>query len=178
MKKLFSEIPRLEGERILLRRIEESDAPALQRLAHSDAVYRYLPTFLYEQKYPDIHRVVRGLYGECFRESILLGVFLRADGAFCGLAEMYGYRQEIHKVSIGYRLLEECWGRGIATETVRLMTEYLLDQTDIEIITASTMVENRASARVLMKNGFSLVNSGVGEDWGYPRPTIADKWFL
>ena len=92
MKKLFSEIPRIEGERLLLHRIVETDAPALERFAHSDAVYRYLPTFLYEQKYPDICRVIRGLYEECFRESILLGVFLREDGAFCGLAEMYGYR--------------------------------------------------------------------------------------
>ena len=40
------------------------------------------------------------------------------------------------------------------------------------------MVENRASAHVLMKSGFSLVNSGVGEDWGYDRPTITDKWIL
>ena len=45
-----------------------------------------------------------------------------------------------------------------------------------EIITASTMVENKASARVLRKNGFDLVVSAVGEDWGYEELTIADKW--
>ena len=175
---MFAEIPRIEGARIVLRRLGEADAAPLARLAHSAAVYRYLPTFLYEQKYPDIDRVIRGLYTECIRESMILGVFLREDGRFCGLAEVYGCREPIHKVSIGYRLLEACWGRGIATETVRLLTGWLLDRAGVEIITASTMVENRASARVLEKNGFSLVNSGVGEDWGYPQPTIADKWFL
>ena len=40
------------------------------------------------------------------------------------------------------------------------------------------MVENRASARVLEKNGFTLVNRHVGEDWGYDQPTLADKWIL
>ena len=55
-------------------------------------------------------------------------------------------------------------------------TDYLFSQTDIEIITASTMVENQASANVLRKNGFTLVVHAVGEDWGYPEPTIADKW--
>ena len=30
--------------------------------------------------------------------------------------------------------------------------------------------------RVLEKNGFSLVSHAVGEDWGYPAPTLADKW--
>ena len=42
--------------------------------------------------------------------------------------------------------------------------------------TASTMVENQASANVLRKNGFRLVVHEVGEDWGYGSPTIADKW--
>ena len=91
---------------------------------------------------------------------------------------MYGFRDEIHKISIGYRLAESCWGRGIASETVALMTGYLLRQTDIEIITASTMIENKASARVLEKNGFTLVNHDVGEDCGYDTPTAADKWIL
>ena len=77
---------------------------------------------------------------------------------------------------MGYRLLERCWGRGIDGEALGMMVDYLYDETDIEIITASTMAENRASARVLEKNGFALVVRGAEEDWGYPQPTIADKW--
>ena len=177
-KKPFSEIPRLEGGRLLLRRITHGDADALAGLARSEAVYRYLPTFLYEQKYPDIHRVIDGLYAECLEESLILGVFLRDEDRFCGLAEMYGFRDPIHKISIGYRFLEACWGKGIASEAVGLLVDHLLRETDIEIITASTMVENRASARVLEKNGFTLVNRHVGEDWGYDQPTLADKWIL
>ena len=72
-KKPFSEIPRLGGGRLLLRRITHGDADALAGLARSEAVYRYLPTFLYEQKYPDIHRVIDGLYAECLEESLILG---------------------------------------------------------------------------------------------------------
>ncbi len=98
------------------------------------------------------------------------------DGGFCSLAEMYGYRDPIHKISVGYRLLERCWGQGIASEALGMMIDYLYGETDIEIITASTMIENQASARVLTKNGFPLVAHAVGEDWGYGQPTIADKW--
>ena len=174
MKKLFSEIPCLESPRLVLKQLADEHAQDLYELAHSERVYRYLPTFLFEQKYDDIHYVIRRLYDECFRESIILGVF--EEDRFCGLAEMYGYRDPIHKISVGYRLLERCWGRGIATEALGLMIHYLYDETDIEIITASTMVENQASAAVLRKNRFDLVSSGVGEDWGYDQPTIADKW--
>ena len=112
MKKLFSEIPYIEGDRLVIRRITADDAPALRELAGNEAVYRYLPTFLFEKKYEDI----------------------------------------------GY------------------VTDYLYNETDIEIITASTMIENLASAKVLRKNGFDLVVHAVPEDWGHEEPAITDKW--
>lgn len=164
----------MKSDRLVLRALTEADAPALEEFVRSERVYRYLPTFLFERKYDDIHRVIRGLYTECFQESIILGVF--EGTTFCGLAELYGFRDEIHKISVGYRLLEHAWGRGIASEALRLMIDYLYGETDIEIITASTMVENHASARVLQKNGFVLVSAASQEDWGFPQPTLADKW--
>ena len=173
-KKLFSEIPHLQGGRVELKKLTDADAASLSELVNSPAVYRYLPTFLFERRYADPRLVIRRLYDECWKESIILGAF--TDGAFCGLAEMYGYRDPIHKISVGYRFLERCWGQGIATETLGLMVDYLYSETDIEIITASTMVENQASAGVLRKNGFSLVVHAVGEDWGYETPTVTDKW--
>lgn len=123
--------------------------------------------------------MIRGLYGECFdaKESLILGVFLKETGEFCGLAEFYGFKDALHKTCIGYRLTRAAWGKGIATQTVQLMVDYLYTQTDIEIITASTMVENHASARVPEKNGFLMSVAAVPEDWGFPDPTIADKWF-
>ena len=173
-KKLFSEIPYLESGRLILKGLTRDDAPALQELVDSPGIYRYLPTFLFEKQYPDVRYVIDHLYDECWKESIILGVF--EEDAFCGLAEMYGYRDPIHKISVGYRLLERCWGRGIASDALGIMIDYLYNETDIEIITASTMVENQASARVLTKNGFQMVVHAVDEDWGFERPTVADKW--
>ena len=89
---------------------------------------------------------------------------------------MYGYRDEMHKISVGYRIMERYWGRGIATEALGLMVRYLYNETDIEIITASTMPENQASANVLRKNDFTLVVSGADEDWGFDHPIPTDKW--
>ena len=100
------------------------------------------------------------------------------NGKFCGLAEMYGYREEYHKISVGYRLSEHFWGKGIATEALSLMVSYLYSETDIEIITASTMVDNKASAHVLEKNGFTSTNRIHKEDWGHAESTNAYRWFL
>ena len=64
MKKLFSEIPYLRSDRIVLKQITDSDADSLLELTHSIAVYKYLPTFLFEKKYNDIHSVIKRLYNE------------------------------------------------------------------------------------------------------------------
>ena len=176
MKKLFSEIPYIESERIVLRKIRQSDAGGLSELVNTPNVYRYLPTFLFEKKYEDIHEVISRLYDECFKDSIILGVFMGT--AFCGLAEIYGYREDAHKASIGVRLLERCWGKGLAAEVIEALVRYLTEETDIRVITASTMVKNTPVTHVMEKTCFTLVESGVGEDWGFNHPATVNKWVM
>lgn len=181
MKKLFDEIPYIEGERIILRKITEEDRDALQEMAQSDIIYRYEPTYLLEQTCTDIDQLIRDFYGECFekKQNLFLGVFLKDSPAeLCGLAEFYDYRDHIHMVSIGGRLREKYWKSGIGTEIAKLMADYLFKETDIEIITASTMVENKASAHLLEKNGFITTNSIYKEDWGRDELTDTYRWFL
>ena len=117
-KKLFSEIPCLKGERVTLRPLTASDADGLSELTQSAEVYRYLPTFLYEKKYTDTAYVIDHLYDECLKTSLILCVF--TDDGFCGLAEIYGYRASLLKASVGYRLLERCWGEGDRDGNARL----------------------------------------------------------
>ena len=178
MKKLFDEVPRIVGESITLCPIDDADVDALQELVSNKHVYRFLPTFLFEKQFDDMRDVVRNVYGELFanKESLILGIRVNGENHLCGLAEFYGLNDDLHKISIGYRLLERYWGQGIATQTVSLMVGYLFGQTDIQIITARTMVENIASARALEKNGFIRTAPGVEDDWGYETPTIAEKW--
>ena len=181
MKKLFPEIPVLNNGQIELRGLTEADAEALEEMVNSRRVYRYLPTFLFEKKYPDVREVIRRLYTECLEDSLILGVFT-GDGhsydTFAGLLEMYGYKESIHKISIGCRLAEHALGKGIATQAVSMMVDLLQREKGIEIITASSMVENSASGRSLEKIGFTLVAHAAEEDWGYDKPILTDKWIL
>ena len=174
MNELFRRIPTLRGQGLVLKPLTHDDEETLRMLVCSEAVYRFEPTFLYEKRYADISRVIDGLYDECMKESLILGIF--QEELFCGLAEFYGFRARVHKISTGYRLSEHCWGQGIATRTLSLMVDYLYGETEIEIITASTLPENKASERVLMKNDFQLVAAGADEDWGYESPLPTDKW--
>ena len=115
MKKLFDEIPYMDHDRLVLKKLEKTDSEALLELIRSEPVYRYLPSFLFERQFgDDMHEMIRELYFECFeqKESLILGVYLKDGMRFCGLAEYYGYKDAIHKTCLGYRLMESCWGTG------------------------------------------------------------------
>lgn len=178
MKKLFDEIPRLETERLVLRKMEDCDAAALGRMTSDPRVYRFLPTFLTERQSDDPHEAIRRFYGECFRKktSLFLGIF-RKDGSFCGMTELYGFREDIRKISLGCRLAHDAWGQRIGTEAVLRLIGYIYGETDTGIITASSMTVHPASGNSLRNAGFQMTVSGVPEEWGLPEPVLVDKWF-
>jgi [ribosomal protein S5]-alanine N-acetyltransferase len=59
-------------------------------------------------------------------------------------------------VEIGYWLGEAFWGRGIATDAVRAMTDHIFANFDVCRIYATVFESNPASSRVLDKAGFIL----------------------
>ena len=126
-KKLFSEIPRVDGERIVLDRVVAADADALRDLICNAHVQRYEPTYLFEKQFDDASEAIASMYGDLFanKESLILAIRMKETGELAGLAEFYGLRDSLHKISVGYRLRECWWGYGLATEAARLMVGYL-----------------------------------------------------
>lgn len=66
--------------------------------------------------------------------------------------------ENIHRqtAEMGYYLAEEYWGKGIATEAVKQLTDHVFNQTDIMRIFAEPFSTNRGSCRVLEKSGFQF----------------------
>ena len=119
------------------------------------------------------------MYGSFITEqkSMHLGVYRKADNAFCGIVELYDYKDNIHHVSIGGSLFKEYWGKGIATEIVKMVSSYIYAETDIEIITTSVMLANKGSTTVMEKADFMSTKAVIKEDWGRGEDTEVYKWF-
>lgn len=67
------------------------------------------------------------------------------------------FRQgNIHRqtAELGYFIAEDYWGKGIMTEAVKQICEYVFDKSDIIRIYAEPFAYNDASCRVLEKAGF------------------------
>jgi ribosomal-protein-alanine N-acetyltransferase len=69
------------------------------------------------------------------------------------LIGMVDFHIKSSTVGIGYVIGKAYWGRGIATEAVRVIVEWALNQPSIDRVCASCDIENVASARVLEKVG-------------------------
>ncbi len=79
------------------------------------------------------------------------------DGALAGavgVTPQLDFRRR--SVEIGYWLGRSFWGRGIATEALRGMTEHVFATMDVCRIFAPVFESNPASARVLEKAGYVL----------------------
>ena len=178
-KKLFDDIPSISGERILLNRVVDTDASALSDLIGNPLVQRFLPANMYGMQTNDVHDTIHALYADHFenKRALFLAVRMKETGELAGLVDFYGLRENLRKVSVGCRIREQWWGMDLEAEATRLMVGYLYSETEIEIVTASTMVEDKDSARALEAADFIRTSRGVEEDWGYPEPTIVDKWF-
>ena len=175
MKTGIADIPCLKGGRICLKRVEEADAEALAELMKSETVGRTLPLFLLERQCSDAREAVRRINEES-GDALFLGIY--EDGIFCGLVELYGPGEDGTRISVGSRLLERCWNRGIATQAMDLLVRWLFAETDVRAVSADTLSTNRGAAAVLKKSGFRLLSGKQPADWGYPQPVEVDTWIL
>ena len=56
---------------------------------------------------------------------------------------------------IGYFLSQDKWGRGFATEAISLTVKFCFGTMNMRKLTSSVFEPNKASAKALIKNGFS-----------------------
>ena len=170
MGQLFETFPLLESETLVIRKMTEDDIDALREITDNDNVYRYIPPFLYRKSRGNLLATIRNLGGRDFekKKMIVAGIYLRSEpNKLVGLAEIFDYKKRISQVTIGYRINEDYWHRGIATEAVRLLIEYLCGSMGIRTLKAFVMPENIYSERILLKNGFvKEADTILGQNWG------------
>jgi RimJ/RimL family protein N-acetyltransferase len=81
------------------------------------------------------------------------------DGEFLGVALVVRIEPEAQTVELGYIVSPHARGRGVATEAVRLLTDWALSELDAQRIELWISVANEPSKRVAERCGY--VREGV-----------------
>jgi len=139
----------VKTSRLLLRRPELADAPAIQRIASDPRVALYTATVPHPYPPDGATEFIRNAIAD--RNHLRLAITLTPSGQTVGTI---GAQLVKGAAELGYMVDPEHWGRGIATEAVAGLVEHLLASSTAEAIVATTMAENVGSQRVLRTVGF------------------------
>ena len=152
--------PRLETERLILRKFTEDDLEALYYIHSDEEVNRFLPWFplrnmedarvFYEEQLVSRYREERAYnYAVCMKENDYPVGYVNVS-----MDDSYDF---------GYGLRREFWHRGIITEAGKAVIEQLrIDE--IPYITATHDVNNPRSGRVKKRLGMKYRYS-YQEQW-------------
>lgn len=152
---VFDEFPILGSEKLNLQPIEAGHLDDVFDIYNNDKVFNYCGILPKHNK-----ETVKNMIGHFERDymkrtKIKWGIFAKQEGdKLVGILEAFNFDRKVEMVTIGYFLAESYWGKGIATEAVRLLVSFLFEQVNVNRIQAEVMPGNEPSKRVLLKNGF------------------------
>ena len=149
----------LETKRLILRRFTTDDAGHLFDLDSDPEVMRFLnggnPTPWAVIEADILPRFIQ--YHERFPGFGFWAAIDRATGGFLGwfsLRPLDG--ADPSEASLGFRLRQETWNQGYATEGARALIRLAFARLGVHRVTATTYQDNLASRRVMEKAGMTL----------------------
>jgi len=145
---------KLKGNLITLRPLEKSDASALAKVANNKKIYDNVrDMFPHPYSLEDANQFIDFVQ----KATDTPRFAIEYQGEFAGMIGLHSQSDVYRKsLEIGYWLGEAFWGKGIATEAVKLIVDYGFKHHDINRIWAGLFEYNKATKRVLEKNGFEM----------------------
>lgn len=158
--KNLSNTPKLETERLILRRFEVDDIPFLFDILRDKEVNTFLPWFPLKSL-EEAKSFYENRYAEAYKQSIgyKYAVCLKSDNLPIGYVNVSV--DESH--DLGYGLKKEYWHKGIITEACKAVLNQVKDA-GFEYITATHDINNPRSGNVMKNLGMTYCYSYV-EQW-------------
>jgi [ribosomal protein S5]-alanine N-acetyltransferase len=151
---LFNGLPILTSETITLNKIEEENLNELFDIYSNERVFEYCGIIPKHNK-DTVKKMIGHFERDYHKKSrVKWGIFQNEGNKLVGIMEAMEFNSKVNMVTIGYYLAESSWGKGIATESVGLLVEFLFNKVHVNRIQAEVMPPNVNSKKVLLKNGF------------------------
>jgi ribosomal-protein-alanine N-acetyltransferase len=169
--KLFSRIPTLETDRLILRGMQVSDAEDMYAYARRPSVTQYLTwnphTDLAETREYLTYVGQRYRTGDFYDWAVVDKESGRGEGRMIGTCGFTSFNCPHDSAEIGYVLNPDYQGRGLATEAVRRVLEFGFVDLGLHRIEAHFMEGNDASRRLMERVGMTFE--------GYARESMRIK---
>lgn len=162
-----SPFPVIKTERLLLRSVENSDAPELLFLRSDETVMQYIDRERMKSL-EDAEQFIQKLKdGIETNENILWVICLKdKPNTLIGNIGYWRFQLPHYRAEVGYMLHPDFWNKGIMKEALEAVIAYGFDIIKLHSIEARINTGNIASARLLEKTGF-IREAYFKEDYFY-----------
>ncbi len=152
---IFDTFPVLETPRLLLRALAPTDAELLLRFNGDVEALRYIAREPYESIDEAREKLASFLASFAEHHALWWAFELRTGDETIGYGGLFGIDSIANNAEIGYGLLRGFSGAGYASEAVLEIKRFGGEDMNLHRIYALVDPDNFASARVLIKAGFS-----------------------
>ena len=153
-KSIFQSFPEIESERLLFRRILQSDSKDLFLIRTDDDVMRFMDVIRFES-IGDAEKWVQTADESYNKETgINWGIVEKHSNNFIGYFGFWRMIPEHCRAEIGYALKSEYWGKSYMYETINRLLRFGFEEMKLHSIEANVNPLNERSKKVLERVGF------------------------
>lgn len=143
----------IETERLVLRRLELTDAEMMFRnWTSDDMVTRFLRWDAHKTIDETERMILQWIDNYQYDSTYYWGMYLK-NGEMIGSIGITVTSEYDFKGELGYKIGSRWWNQGYSSEAAKAVIDYMFRNTDIERIGAFSSVENAASRKVMEKIG-------------------------
>jgi ribosomal-protein-alanine N-acetyltransferase len=158
----FSPFPVLETERLILRKLEITDAHEILALRSDDRVNEFID----RKKMQSIDEAQNFIYkmsaGIANNEWIFWAIIKKGTGEFVGTVCLWNIVKEEAKAELGYELIHKEQGKGYMSAVVDRVLKYGFITMKLSKIEAVIMKGNANSIKLIEKKGFKQTKEEKG----------------
>jgi [ribosomal protein S5]-alanine N-acetyltransferase len=166
------DLPALESERLILRKLRMEDAGDLFEYAQDVELARlgfWKPFDTLEDSRSEISAITEGYErGDVMQWAIEH----KQDHRLIGRISLHRYEPDNARIETGYSLNPRYWGKGYATEAVKRAVQFSFEVLQVNRLGAVILAENVASIRVVEKAGLKF--EGVRREYVFIGGTYHD----
>lgn len=146
--------PNLETERLILRRYIPEDIESFYKLIHDDRLQKFI-------KFPNLTKEEELEYiNDCISKADTdsrekWSIVLKSNNEVIGNISVNRIEKKHYTCEIGYVIHYDYWGNGYASEALKAVSDYLLDN-GYYLVECVCNELNKQSSRVMEKAGFVL----------------------
>jgi len=147
-------IPTLETQRLRLRELAISDAPAFLDIHSDEETLQYWSNEPVSKLSEAEAIVQKNLDWVDTGTCLFWAIEELKSGKVIGSCTLFSIDGQNQRAEVGYILNRDYWGGGLASEALQAMIEFGFDQMELHRLEADTDPRNAASIALLEKFGF------------------------